>query len=173
MAQGKNSSHQCCWELGRRCIKAMWNFHRLDTNDLLLWWVAMGKFTILMVFTRKDGDVHGLLLVSGKVSDCQDASGAILWYHQTCSPACKTANRRPKKIPQFCYANKKWEGVGDGDACLPLKNISVLICLDPPFGCQISSKKVCFLVVLGGLNFRRLRRIQVWIRIYFNYMGMD
>ena len=56
MAQGKNSSHQCCWELGRRCIKAMWNFHRLDTNDLLLWWVAMGKFTILMVFTRKDLD---------------------------------------------------------------------------------------------------------------------
>jgi len=123
-----------------------------------------------MVFTRKDGDVHGLLLVSGKVSDCQDASGAILWYHQTCSPACKTANRRPKKIPQFCYANKKWEGVGDGDACLPLKNISVLICLDPPFGCQISSKKVCFLVVLGGLNFRRLRRIQVWIRIYFTWV---
>lgn len=56
MAQGKNSSHQCCWELGRRCIKPMWNFHRLDTNDLLLWWVAMGKFTILMVFTRKDWD---------------------------------------------------------------------------------------------------------------------
>ena len=59
MAQGKNSSHQCCWELGRRCLKPMWNFHRLHADYFLLWvnaQVAMGNFTILMVFTRKDWD---------------------------------------------------------------------------------------------------------------------
>ena len=37
IAQGTNSSHQCCWELGRRVffcgmLKKPRNFHRLDTD---------------------------------------------------------------------------------------------------------------------------------------------
>ena len=37
-----------------------------------------------------------------------------------------------------------------------------LIYLDPPFGCQISAKKVYFLVGFLGPNFQKIWRIQVY-----------